>query len=803
MEKEAFARLLDDSWPSFRDHLLQSYPDHSAAAQPDEDGDSDDLGVDISHLGSANNAARTEVSRRRSQNSNASQSSKTGYDFGTESRTSAQSADSGKSGHSASSDIMPAIPVAGSGAPYLRSRLHGLNPDEARAIRRRLRVRLGALTQTKLVSGKSLHDAVAALGLTRYKLQEINELVNCLGDFIGLTFLRNSQAPRPSQISATHMFGFNNDDDVHNLGTPEWEWPPLRESYSTTSIHKSASLTSLAWHNIEPVQLKRYNVVPAQALMELCLAEEHDVQYKIFGSRLKTFQAIREILLAGDTNRLVAELTFVRINDLAVPPEPLHPLLLIEPLVALLIVANGVMIGFQTDPAYEDWGGWVYLEAAFAGSLVLEISLRMHLLKCRNFWRGPEQYWNLFDLFLAGTGITDVIYQLSSDQKSDIFGTSLLRFCRLIRLVRIVKVFRLKLMKDLRLMLKGLTAGIKTLILAFTLLFSVIYVISGFATMIMGSPEAIDKLRGVEMEEYFRSLPESMFTCFRCFTGECVDEYGKPLTHILAREFGYGFIFSYVFSYMLVAMGIFNVILAVYVDITMKAAKENEAVTAEQHARESIRIARTTRELLKKFAAAYHLFQDLEESDMQSAIFDISPNAALFTDDEIHENIAITKELFLLVIQDRQVQTLMDELDLPPDRANLFEVIDADGSGTLHIAELVQGLLKIRGEVTKSDTIAALLATKAVQAMLSDMQKVLEANSENLRSEMGNHFQNFKNNQRTLDFLPKTGKMAASFPTSFKEPGRKELTHLGQLQAPRKPDMISEALDTDPPSSRA
>ena len=34
----------------------------------------------------------------------------------------------------------------------------------------------------------------------------------------------------------------------------------------------------------------------------------------------------------------------------------------------------------------------------------------------------------------------------------------------------------------------------------------------------------------------------------------------------------------------------------------------------------------------------------VEESDMQSAIFDISPNAALFTDDEIHENIAITKD---------------------------------------------------------------------------------------------------------------------------------------------------------------
>ena len=34
----------------------------------------------------------------------------------------------------------------------------------------------------------------------------------------------------------------------------------------------------------------------------------------------------------------------------------------------------------------------------------------------------------------------------------------------------------------------------------------------------------------------------------------------------------------------------------VYVDITMKAAKENDAQTAEQYSRESVRVARTTRE---------------------------------------------------------------------------------------------------------------------------------------------------------------------------------------------------------------
>ncbi len=50
----------------------------------------------------------------------------------------------------------------------------------------------------------------------------------------------------------------------------------------------------------------------------------------------------------------------------------------------------------------------------------------------------------------------------------------------------------------------------------------------------------------------------------------------------------------------------------VYVDITMKAAKENEAVTAEQHSRESVRIAQTVRELLKKFTSAYRKFNKAE-----------------------------------------------------------------------------------------------------------------------------------------------------------------------------------------------
>lgn len=269
-------------------------------------------------------------------------------------------------------------------------------------------------------------------------------------------------------------------------------------------------------------------------------------------------------------------------------------------------------------------------------------------------------------------------------------------------------------------MVKGLVGGFRTLFLSFALLFAVLYVIAGFATMTIGRDQLVKELG---LAAHFENIPASMFTAFRCFSGECFAESGQPIAAVLAHSHGLAFVMCYTASYIFVSLGIYNVILAVYVDITMRAAKESEAVTAEQHSRESIRIARTTRELLKKFAAAYRMFSDMDEPGRSGARIDFKPMESSFTDEDIHEHIAITKELFLLIIQDQSVQFLMDELDLPHDRANLFEIIDADGSGTLHVTELVQGLLKIRGEVKKSDAVATLLATKAIQNMVLELKE--------------------------------------------------------------------------------
>jgi len=463
--------------------------------------------------------------------------------------------------------------------------------------------------------------------------------------------------------------------------------------------------------------VRAWNVVPFRALVYAFVMDADS--RKIFGNSASHFKAVKEILLASDTNRLVAELTFVRINDLAAPQTARDPFLFLEPFVALLIMANAILLGIQTDESLQDWPWWPVIELGFTGAMFCETIFRLCVLGRNEYFCGVESSWNYFDMFLLITSIVDIILTFATAENGASSPTQLLRAFRLARLTRMFRVFRLKFIKELQLMIKGLVGGLRTLVLAFALLFVVLYIIAVFATITIGrGPELDGTLRNL-----FRSVPSTMFTAFRCYSGECITEDGLPVALLLSNQFGWFFVLLYVAGYMLVTMGIFNVILAVYVDITMKAARENEARTSEQHERESIRVARLTRELVKKFKIAVETRQhDEEEDDLSRSPSGMKARSVSGDEEEgPSDQIQISKELFLLVIQDRQVQRLMDDLDLPKDRANLFEALDADSSGALHLAELAQGLLKVRGELKKTDTVATLLATKAVYATLEQM----------------------------------------------------------------------------------
>ena len=50
--------------------------------------------------------------------------------------------------------------------------------------------------------------------------------------------------------------------------------------------------------------------------------------------------------------------------------------------------------------------------------------------------------------------------------------------------------------------------------------------------------------------------------------------------------------------------------------------------------------------------------------------------------------------------------------------------------------ELLHGLLKIRGEINKSDAVASLLATRAVQSQVAEFQEAQERQMQALRDDI-------------------------------------------------------------------
>jgi hypothetical protein len=87
--------------------------------------------------------------------------------------------------------------------------------------------------------------------------------------------------------------------------------------------------------------------------------------------------------------------------------------------------------------------------------------------------------------------------------------------------------------------------------------------------------------------------------------------------------------------------------------------------------------------------------------------------------------VVLTKRKFNKAIEDPEVRKLLDELDInDTDHATLFDVLDADSSGSLTMQELLQGLIQVQGQARAMDTVAVRLAVKAMQQKMIEQERV-------------------------------------------------------------------------------
>merc|ERR1719329_112870 len=85
--------------------------------------------------------------------------------------------------------------------------------------------------------------------------------------------------------------------------------------------------------------------------------------------------------------------------------------------------------------------------------------------------------------------------------------------------------------------------------------------------------------------QLFSTVPRSCFTMFRCLTEGCESADGTPLmVHILEDgQHGFLIVLLYNMCFLVVTFGLFNLIMAVFVETTLEAAKRDEG--RRHHAR--------------------------------------------------------------------------------------------------------------------------------------------------------------------------------------------------------------------------
>eukprot|EP00811_Abedinium_folium_P032359 NODE_540_length_2951_cov_17.177408.p1 GENE.NODE_540_length_2951_cov_17.177408~~NODE_540_length_2951_cov_17.177408.p1 ORF type:complete len:881 (+),score=189.74 NODE_540_length_2951_cov_17.177408:316-2643(+) len=423
---------------------------------------------------------------------------------------------------------------------------------------------------------------------------------------------------------------------------------------------------------------------------------------------------VAEALFTPDINTIVAESAQVKMSDLLAPPlQIVSAYALLEPSIGFLIVLNGFFIGLRTDAEISSWPEWRWIDLTFTVIFSGESLLKMYRLKFRGFVRGPDSTWNLFDLVIVIMALVDIVLESLPDIKLDTSQFTVLRLVRLARLARLVRIFRMPALKELSLMVKGLFAGIKTLVWAVVLLFFFVYICGILVTTIIGNPESRERRARdddppefeEEMHNLFGFLPSSMLIIFRCLTGDCATSQGKPLIGMLVDAYGWQFAFAYITLTMLVTFGLFNLIMAIYIENTLASARSKENTMEE-----CIQVGRSAKQLLGLFCAAQeavHKHGILSSEELERAL-DTSDKSG------IDINIAIHRDTYMQVIELRHAQKIMDELEIESDRARLFDVLDADGSQELTSSEFVDGLIRLRGEAQRSDVLASVLGVRAV-----------------------------------------------------------------------------------------
>ncbi|CAE7604487.1 unnamed protein product [Symbiodinium sp. CCMP2592] len=243
-----------------------------------------------------------------------------------------------------------------------------------------------------------------------------------------------------------------------------------------------------------------------------------------------------------------------------------------------------------------------------------------------------------------------------------------------------------------------------------------------------------------------------MFTSFRCVTDGCTAYDGTPLIARLRTEekdLGGVIMIVYILLFLFVTIGIFNLIMAVFIDnVTDGSTKKRQRQLGANAPKTEWLISSVLRNIIltkilhkeaeeEAWNGDYHAHGRRPSKILKEKLAALQEMYG-YKPHTIHEyeqlsneirkemgrrNVVVTREEFnhWLSGEKELITTLDDsEIDLSC-KSDLFDVLDADLSGELEFEEMIDGLLKCRGPASKTDIIAVRLKTALLVKLMIDL----------------------------------------------------------------------------------
>eukprot|EP00429_Kryptoperidinium_foliaceum_P025772 CAMPEP_0176147528 /NCGR_PEP_ID=MMETSP0120_2-20121206/75207_1 /TAXON_ID=160619 /ORGANISM="Kryptoperidinium foliaceum, Strain CCMP 1326" /LENGTH=643 /DNA_ID=CAMNT_0017484147 /DNA_START=91 /DNA_END=2022 /DNA_ORIENTATION=- len=370
----------------------------------------------------------------------------------------------------------------------------------------------------------------------------------------------------------------------------------------------------------------------------------------------------------------------------------------------ILVALNTLMLGLSADVT-PGWNGWDYISATFAVLFVIELVAKIVLSGgLKTYYLGSNRDWRKFDTIVILLALSDIAVLAVLSDGVDGRAVTLIRIVRLVRLTRITRLGQTGIFHELAYMIRGIEAGTSTLAWAVVLLVIVCYVGAIILTQTVGRNPSSEVFRPYA-EKHFANVTLSMFTLFRCFTGDCAAYDGIPLSYALHEEYGRISIAVYWVMIMTVTFGLFNVMVANLLQNSQRASRFSDAERRRFLRKERKMVHEKTQTLMKRIR---EICGDSDTTDLE-----------------------LSREDFRQLLKDKEVAMWLDNLGCDDGlRGRLFDKIDRDGNGVLSAQELVAGIVDlVRGRFDNMENITLMLRT--IQKRLVQMEGALALRHKN------------------------------------------------------------------------